>query len=123
MEVYGVTLQELFLNAAEGFTCLLASGAHIEEEIVLEIILEAAEPEELLVNWLRELLYEHETRGFLLSAVDIFELASTKLRAKVTGNRRSSDDQREIEIKGVTYHAISVEKTVSGYSAKILFDI
>lgn len=123
MEVRGATWEELFLHAAEGFTSILGSGARIVEDAVLDVDLEAEELEELLVNLLRELLYQHETRGFLLSGVQVWELRPKRLKARLTGGIRCSDDERDMEIKGVTYHAISVEKTASGYSAKIVFDI
>jgi SHS2 domain-containing protein len=123
MEVYGATLEELFLHAAEGFADLVGSTARIVEDSALDIDLEAGELEELLVDWLRELHYQHETRGFLFSGARIEELTPKKVKARLKGGIRSLDDERDMEIKGVTYHAISVEKTDSGYSARIVFDI
>jgi SHS2 domain-containing protein len=123
MEAYGATIEELFLNAAMGFTSLLASDAHIVGTADLEVDLEAGEPEELLVNWLRELLYQHETSGFVLFEARILEISPKRLKAKLMGGTRSVDDQKDMEVKGVTYHGISVEKTDSGYSARVVFDI
>lgn len=123
MEVYGGTMEELFSNAASGLMSLLGSGAHIVGAAELEIEIEGGEPEELLVNWLRELLYQHETKGFLLSEAHMLELGEKRLKARLTGGTRSSDDEKDMEIKGVTYHGISVEKTNSGYSARVVFDI
>lgn len=123
LEVYGATMEELFLNAATGFTSLLASDAHIVAAAEFEVDLEAAEPEELLINWLRELLYQHETSGFVLSEAHIFEMSPRRLKARLMGGTRSPDDEKDMEVKGVTYHGISVEKTAVGYSARVVFDI
>jgi protein archease len=123
MEAHGATMEELFLNAARGFTSLLASDAHIVSAAEFELHLEAGEPEELLVNWLRELLFLHETSGFVFSEAGVLEITPKSLRAKIKGGTRSSDDEKDMEVKGVTYHGISVEKTDSGYSARIVFDI
>jgi SHS2 domain-containing protein len=123
MEVYGSTLEELFLNASKGFMSLLASDAHIVAAAHFEVDLEASDSEELLVNWLRELLYQHETGGFVLCEAHISEIGPGKLRAKLEGGTRSPDDDRDVEVKGVTYHGISVEETDSGYAARVVFDI
>jgi SHS2 domain-containing protein len=123
LEVYGATMEELFVNAAIGFTSLLASDPHIVGAVEFEVDLEAGEPEELLINWLRELLYQHETSGFVLSEAHISEMSPKRLKAWLVGGTRSSDDEKDMEVKGVTYHGISVEKTDFGYSARVVFDI
>jgi SHS2 domain-containing protein len=123
LEVYGATMEELFVNAAIGFTSLLACDAHIVAAAEFEVDLEAAEPEELLINWLRELLYQHETSGFVLSEAHLFIMSPRRLKARLVGGTRSPDDERDMEVKGVTYHGISLEKTDFGYSARVVFDI
>jgi SHS2 domain-containing protein len=123
LEIYGNTLEELFSNAAEGFTNLVVPGANIKSSIELEIDLEADSLDELLVNWLRELLFQYETKGFVVKDLLISKLTGNNINALVKGGIRSPEDEEDIEIKGVTYHGLSVEKTERGYAARILFDI
>ncbi len=123
MAVYGATLKELFLNAARGFTSLLVPETQGHPQTELELSLQADDTEELLVDWLRELLFYHQTRGFILISADIEELSDTSLTAKLAGRTRGRDEEPEIEIKGVTYHALSIEKNDAGYSVTIVFDI
>ncbi len=123
MAVNGASLKELFLNAARGFTNLLAPGNRGIPDIELELSLEADNVEELLVDWLRELLFHHQTRGFILVSADIAELSDTTLMAKLAGRTRGSEEEPEIEIKAVTYHGLSVQKNDTGYAVTIVFDI
>jgi SHS2 domain-containing protein len=123
MEVRGASKEELFLNAARGFTSLLAPESGGPPDTNLELNLKADNIEELLVEWLRELLYRHETRDFLLVAAEIEEASDTSLKVKLAGRMRAPDEEREIEIKAVTYHGLSVQKNNAGYIVTIVFDI
>jgi SHS2 domain-containing protein len=123
MAVHGSSREELFLNAAWGFTDLLAPESRGFPDTDLTLRLEADSIEELLVDWLRELLFHHETRGFILVSADIEELSDTKLRAKLGGRTRGPKEEPEIEIKAVTYHQLSVHKNNTGYDVTIVFDI
>jgi SHS2 domain-containing protein len=123
MAVHGSSVGELFLNAARGFTSLLKREFRGLTDTDLEFRLEADNIEELLVDWLRELLFYHETRGFILVSADIEELSDTTLRAKLAGRTRGPEEEPEIEIKAVTYHGLSVHKNDAGYDVTIVFDI
>ena len=123
MAVHGSSVGELFLNAARGFTSLLTRESRGLPDTDLEFRLEADNIEELLVDWLRELLFHHETRGFILVSADIEELSDTTLRAKLAGRTRGPEEEPEIEIKAVTYHRLSVHKNDTGYDVTIVFDI
>jgi SHS2 domain-containing protein len=123
MAVHGSSLEELFLNAARGFTSLLTRETRGLPDTDLEFRLEADSTEELLVDWLRELLFHHETRGFILVSADIEELSDITLRAKLAGRTRGPEEEPEIEIKAVTYHRLSIQKNDTGYAVTIVFDI
>jgi SHS2 domain-containing protein len=123
MEVRGITKEELFLNAARGFTSLLERESGGRPDIELALRLEADNIEELLVDWLRELLYRHETQGFILISAEIEEVSDTYLKAKLAGRTRVPEEEPELEIKAVTYHGLSVQKNDAGYVVTIVFDI
>jgi SHS2 domain-containing protein len=123
MEVHGSSLGELFLNAARGFTNLLVLEPQGRPDTELELLLKADNVEELLVDWLRELLFHHQTHDFILVSADIEEISDTIVKAKVAGRTRGRDEEPEIEIKAVTYHGLSVQKNDTGYAVTIVFDI
>lgn len=123
MEVRGRTLEELFVNAARGLASLLPAESPDEPARSLEVDLEAGDREELLVAWLREILYHNHTTGFSFSNAQIRELSETRIAAYLESGTPAPTSESDIEIKAVTYHGLSVEETDQGYVARIVFDI
>ncbi len=121
VRAYGKNLSEAFENVAIGMFDVISDTAKIDKigEYVIE--LEADNIEQLLVDWLSELLYIQETQNVLLSGFNI-ELDKNKLRARVYGEEL---DKRKHpiknEIKAVTYHILEVNEK-KGY-VQVLFDI
>lgn len=122
-EVTGSTLEELFLNAARGLTGLLYSGSAVDAASEIDLILEGDDVEEILVDWLREILYRKEAEGLVFVRADVAELSAESFKVRAFFGPVVKDDYPEVEIKAVTYHGLSVERNDSGFTAKILFDI
>ncbi|MGO9116412.1 MAG: archease [Desulfomonilaceae bacterium] len=123
LEVYGATLEDLFINAALGFSNSILPEAELTSQTELEINVEADSAEELLVNWLRELLFLNQTRKLIMTHVQMIVFTETNLLAKVSFTINPPDVESSFEIKGVTYHGLSIVKNSQGYSARIVFDI
>jgi SHS2 domain-containing protein len=123
LEVRGATLKELFRNAWLGLRSVLTSDVQVVPERELSLHLDAAGTEDLLVDWLREILFHNQTRGFVPVEIEIDALSGTHLDARLKGGTPTSGRASELEIKGVTYHGLIVEKTHEGYVARIVFDI
>ena len=90
----------------------------------LEISLEGSDLEDLMVQWLGELLFLHGARGWLFREFSIERADPRGLRARAGGEQYQS--QRHTvhrEIKAVTYHGIAVKKDPTGWKARVLFDI
>jgi SHS2 domain-containing protein len=124
IEARGKTIKELFVNAAAGLTALVSTESGGIPEIEMEIALDGNDYEQLLVDWLRELLFLNRARGFVLVRADVTQLAETGLVARLEGRTAGPDeDGPDGEIKAVTYHGLSIRKEGEGYSARILFDV
>ncbi len=121
--VRGQSLAELFANAARAVGYLLGACEVPEKRDTVKIQVQADNEEELLVEWLREILYRAQTHQFVPLRADITELAENELTGVVEGFTRTEDCEPELEIKGVTYHELSVTKTEEGYEARVVFDI
>ncbi|WP_157212234.1 archease [Desulfomonile tiedjei] len=123
MEIRGGNLAELFQNAALGLMDTLFSGCPIarEKNILLEI--EELTVEELLVTWLREILYRYQTEGLALADLNVLEISQNKVTGNLVWGSPPENCLPEAEIKGVTYHGLSVQEHESGYLAHIVFDI
>jgi SHS2 domain-containing protein len=123
LEVWGTSREKLFINAAKSLSTLLASAAEPTREERIEITIEGGEADELLVNWLREILFYSQTRRLVMTDIDILELSETSLKATLMGVRAQVGQETSLEIKGVTYHGSSIQKDDKGYTARIIFDI
>lgn len=82
---------------------------------------DAADFESLLVDWLNELLYIHETADVYLSAFDVLECSETAVRA--TAAARLCETPPAMHIKAVTYHQLRVGQTADGWTSEVFFDI
>jgi SHS2 domain-containing protein len=123
MEVRGKTLEELFLNAADGLMSLLAPDGEAKSDTELDVVLGSDNAENLLVDWLREILFYNQTRGFIPVDTEVIELSDYGVKAKLVGGVKLSGEEPVAEIKGVTYHGLSITKTDAGLMARIVFDI
>jgi SHS2 domain-containing protein len=123
IEVRGLSLKELFLNAAEAMTTVLVPCADVLGQTELDVALEADAAEELLVSWLREILFHVQTRGLILVRAEMDDLSDTALKAKLHFGASPPECEPEFEIKAVTYHGLSIQEQDGIYSARIVFDI
>jgi len=89
--------------------------------------LESPDEKELLMDWLRELLYLFSTRSFVTLGIEVNELElgpPCRLKAVLSGaDYDQSVHGLKLEIKTPTYHQFSLQKTASRYSATVLFDV
>jgi len=125
IRAYGRSREELFSHMAMGMFSLIASPEHVQPKDSISIQANAEDWEELLVAWLRELLYLFSTRNFLGKSFQIHRLEPTRVEATVCGEpldeRRHSPDR---EVKAVTYCDLKIDKTADGlWSAQVIFDI
>ena len=121
IRAYGRTLGELFANAAEGMFSLIAELDTVKPVGEIEIRLTAEDPPTLLLRWLSELLYVHETRHLLFATFDV-NAAGGSLRGRARGE--AIDKKRhelKLVIKAVTRHRLTVD-TKKGI-AEVIFDI
>jgi len=124
LEVLGRTREALFVNAALGLTSLLEAPSSAAPETEFEIVVDGVDYEELLVDWLSEILFLNQTKGLVPVEVHINHLSERRIEARIEGRFAGPEEQgQELEIKGVTYHGLSIVKTDEGYSARIVFDI
>ena len=121
IRAYGSTLDELFANAAEGMFSLIADLDSVKAVGEVEVRLEAEEIPTLLLRWLSELLYIHETQRLLFSSFEV-RVVGTSLQGRARGE--AIDKKRhelKLVIKAVTRHRLTVdpEKGI----AEVIFDI
>jgi SHS2 domain-containing protein len=123
----GRTPGELFTHAAHALVAFLYDRESVQPRDAERIELTAADPEELLVSWLQEILYRLEMRRRLYREFAIESIGPRQLAAAVRGE--AFDPRRHeilASIKAATYHdlAIETELTPAGslLSVRVVLD-
>ena len=122
---YGNSLEELFLNAAMAVFETIAELESIIETVSIKIEVESETVEELIVEWLRELLYQHGVREVFFKRVEINSINETSVSAIAYGEPiLLSKHIFNTEIKNITYHKLKVEKLPDNtWQAQIVLDL
>ena len=111
VRIFGRTYEEVFANAAYALFDLITDLNTVQEKLSFPIHLQARDSEELLVRWLSELVFIHESRQALLKGFSFSHLDPQSLTAVARGE--TFDPARHVwnlEIKAVTYHQIYIGK-------------
>lgn len=108
---------------------ILVGDARIEARESRTIALEASDAEQLVVRWLRELLYLHTVERWIFRWFDVsLEPGDGSLhRLEATARGEKIDPDRHpirTELKAVTYHQISIRRDPDGvWRARVIFDV
>ena len=124
IKAYGKDLEELFGNAAYGMFDIAADLEGLKPSTSVKIKLEAPNYEELLINWLDELIYNFYTKGIIFSEFKIDKLDSQHIEAEAHGQHIGDNRSRlKTEIKAATFHELKIKESKEGYEVQIIFDI
>jgi SHS2 domain-containing protein len=124
IQVYGESLSLLFQHAAEGLSHIITAPEKIREKESRPISLRADAIEELLVNWLNELIFLFETDGFLFRRFEVLDLGEYFIEALAFGEILEEGHHSILRtVKATTYHQLHVTRGKAGWEARIIFDL
>ena len=124
IHVYGLDSKELFANAAWAVFDLITEMDQLSGLDSCRIEVSGDDWCDLMVNWLREVLYLWNGKELLVKNARILSLSETELTATLECDPFNPDRHViKTEIKAVTYHQIQVNSSPQGWEAKIIFDI
>jgi SHS2 domain-containing protein len=124
IHVFGTDLKDLFSNAALAMFDLITDIKSLKGADEASLNVKGDDRPDLMVNWLRELLYIWNGKEKLVESVDIISITENELAAKIKFD--SFDPARHSiknEIKAVTYHQIQVNQVAGGWESRIIFDV
>ena len=124
LKAYGKNLSECFSNAAKGMFDIITDKSEIETVGQYDVTLDAPDMEQLLVDWLSELLFLHGANNMVFGffKVDLDE-KKNRLSAHVFGEPFNiSKHKIGVEVKAVTYHMLEI-RNKRPYHVQVLFDI
>jgi SHS2 domain-containing protein len=121
IEAYGETLGERFANAAYAMFDQITDITKIEPLGELKIVLKAENREQLLVDFLQELLFVHDTEGLVFGEFEV-RTDGKALEALVKGEEfdEKKHPKRSV-VKGITYHRLEFDDEEGNVT--VLFDV
>ena len=124
VRVTGNSQAELFTNSAFALFDVMTDVEKIENKERLPLEVEGADRDDLLVNWMRELLYLYQGSGYMLKEFIIREVKDTFVKAEVCGEK-IDPDRHEIkkEISAVAYNQSRMQKTGNQWTAQLIFEV
>jgi SHS2 domain-containing protein len=125
VEVTGRTKRELFTKAALSLMDIVVerkgTGTGVKERA---LTVEGSDPADLLINFLREILYLFNGEALIIGKCEITKCGNKKLDARLLFEPYNQKKHvLKTEIKAVTYHGLSVERTKKGWRARVIFDV
>jgi len=117
-------LNELFRDAARAlFSVIVADPEAIRPVQQFDFQLAGQRHDDLLFDWLAELLYTVDTRRVLLCD---FEVSVNQSGLTATARGEPIDRQRhelDMEVKAITYHGLTVRREGDGWLAEVIVDV
>jgi len=124
LRVRATDLNSLFAEAAQAlFSVIVADLSAVRPRQAIHLKLAGQARDDLLFDWLDELVYTFETRHLVLSEFDV-SLHDKGLSATARGE--PLDPQRHglgHEVKAITYHGLKVQRQADGWLAEVILDI
>ncbi|MDD5224527.1 MAG: archease [bacterium] len=124
LEIFGQDESEIFANAGIALYSVLTEIKKIRGRKSWDIEAEGHDWEDLLVNFLSEILYRFDTEQILLRQIVILKLNPRQVAAR--GRGEIFDPSRhpiKTGIKAVTHHQASIKTTSAGFAARVILDI
>lgn len=124
VRITGVSQADLFASSALALFEIMANIDAVESKETLTLEVDGTDRDELLVNWMRELLYLYQGSGYLLKEFIIQEAKDTKVKAEVHGEK-IDPDRHEIkqEINAVADHHGLMQQTGNQWTAQMIFEV
>jgi SHS2 domain-containing protein len=130
IRAYGQRAEELFENAAQGMFALMFDLGEIPKTERRAFNLQGETAEDLLVSWLRELLFCFETEHIAFSEFHVSSLSlpadgkAGSIVGEAVGGNCSHLIRLGAAVKAITYHGLRIERGESGtWEAEIVFDV
>ena len=124
LRIRAADLNGLFCEAAEAlFGAIVANPEAVEAVEEVSFAVSAERFDDLLRDWLAELLFTFDSRHLVLNRFDV-RVNETSLTATARGEVFDPErHEPRMEIKAVTYHGLKLEKTPDGWLAEVIVDI
>ncbi|NNF97994.1 MAG: archease [Desulfobacteraceae bacterium] len=123
IHVFGEDIRQLFAHAALAMFDLIGPLRTIKGDHRLTVEIQGEDKPELLVNWLRELLYLWNGEEKLVGRIPEIDISGNHLTATLAYDDFDPDLHVIVhEIKAVTFHQAEVKQGKSCWEALVILD-
>jgi len=128
VEVRAKSLEEAFAFSGIAVYEVMTDVSRVKKDEKVEITVDGFDLYSLLYNWLEELIYLFDSKGFLGSEVKVEEVAQThdgfRLKATIFGEKYDAKrHESKTAIKAATYHLMKIERENDEYVVRFVLDI
>jgi SHS2 domain-containing protein len=116
----GVTLEEVFEQATLGLADIIGIRGNAAGTVE-PVDLTGSDIPGLLVDWLSEFLWLHETRAAALVSVQVRQVTDERVHGWI--ELAPLGEATGVQVKAVTYHQLAVEREPGGWRATVFFDV
>ncbi len=121
-EATGKDLKEVFENSARALFSVICQVDKVEAVKMVDVELEADNVNDLLFDWLQNIIAAVDIEEMFFSKVKITEIDEKHLKARVFGEEMSPE-KGDTVVKSVTNYGFKLEKSSDGYKAVVSLDI
>ena len=119
----GATVEEAFQNVAVALYSVMVNVRAVEPREQRTVTVSAPDHELLLVEWLNALLALSDIEHMVFSRFDV-KIDGTSLIGTAWGEKLDHDrHEPHVEVKGATYHLLSVKQEHGRYVAQCVVDV
>ena len=122
-EAYGKNLNEVFENSAYAFFDMTCNPKTIKQKVKKEIKLKDKNEQNLLYNFLSELIFLKDSKQLIFNKVKV-KIKDNNLKATLYGDKIDYKKQElRNDVKAITLHLFNLEKIKNNYKATVVVDI
>ncbi|MHB8844251.1 MAG: archease [Nitrospirota bacterium] len=119
----GATMEEAFANAALALYSVMVDISRVEQKEFRGVNVSADDQEQLLVEWLNALLAVSDIERMVFSRFEV-RIEGNRLAGTAWGEHLERDrHQARVEVKGATYHQLSVRQEQGRFTAQCVVDV
>ncbi|AIJ06370.1 hypothetical protein JH146_1528 [Methanocaldococcus bathoardescens] len=127
VEAKGKSLEEAFKEGAKGLYNIMVDIDKVDKKEKIEFEIEGEDLEELLYNFLNELLFYTDVENLVFSDFDVKiekDNNGYKLKCIAYGEKINKEKHNiKEEVKAVTYHMMEVKQEEDGWKIRYIVDL
>ncbi|MFT4297972.1 MAG: archease [Candidatus Woesearchaeota archaeon] len=121
-KAYGSTFNELLENSAEALSGVMCNIDKIAKKRKIIVEAKGESNEDLLFNWLQQIIAEVEIEQMFFSKFNIVDINDFSLTAECYGEEISNEKQKT-HVKALTNYLFKLEKKGKNFIATVSLDI